>query len=182
MPTNLICIIWRFLTPRCYLPEVMQNLPSMSSTEALFIERAEERLPLLQAKITRSQSGVLVFQWDSPCKEVGALSVYVYDQKEIMLSSNIFHTHHERWENAIDGTPEDQIWAKLVDAAIAEIEAIMQGKVAFTTAYDSDGNVLYHGSSPTEALKASLGSVRKTFRKGNTKQAFNWFGEVTNES
>lgn len=160
----------------------MQDLPFISHTEALFGQRADELLPLEQAKDYRSETGALVYQWDAPCNAVGGLWVTVYDQQEIMLSSKICHTHVERWRTERDNGPGEDIWAKMIDEAVVEAKAIIKGEVAFIETYNADGTKFSTGMTPTKHLAERLRRTRELLGEGITERAFTWFREVTNDS
>lgn len=158
----------------------MKDLGPFSPIEQLFIESAEQRLPVGEAQIARNEHGILSYLWPSPCDEVEGLYAII-QEGEISLSTKISHTHinHLEFLPASRSEVEDR---DIVEKGIAAVECILAGEATFSRSYDVDGREHSTGFGHLSTMADEIAEYREIFGDGITRRTWNWFGEVTSNS
>jgi hypothetical protein len=146
--------------------------------ERLFIQKAEELLPVALAEINRNKFGILCYKWISPCPEIEALWVSICP-KEIVLSCKISHNHIARTDYIRQKRITNiDLKRRIVRDGIREVSLFLQGQIAATIAYDENGNQHGSGWCNRNQLASGLEHMQKVFGSGMTQCAWVWSGEV----
>jgi hypothetical protein len=121
----------------------------------------------------------LFFEWRCACPEIGALWLTVSARNEIILSCEITHTHFSRSCYIRENLTNLQRKRRIARDAVREAQRFLQGEIAATITYATDGTIHSYGWCPTAQLTSTLQHELKVFDEGITRRAWTWLGKVS---
>lgn len=156
-------------------------------TERLFLLYVA-RSGLPQPSYGRTPTGILYASWQSPCAELGALTVYVDNFPGTTLSCHLAHTHYE-WSD---------VWIKdrkitrrrgkkaVVVGTIERIKDFLNGTIVISDHHDSEGTrisaTLFNYQPTAQELKEKRKELDAIHKTPISYQYYNWFGPYSPKS
>ncbi|MBW8816129.1 MAG: hypothetical protein JF588_22155 [Caulobacterales bacterium] len=129
------------------------------------------------ASVERSETGYLIFRWDTPVSEIGSLWASIIPE-EVVLSTRTSHQHFGRTHFFPKRLSGRKLELRIAHDSAEQTASVLRGEVCDTTSYDAGGQRHSNGWVPTDRLAEALAYSRKVFGEGMTMRAWNWFGEV----